>query len=187
MHRTWGGLVAGGLFVLPSLFILIALSWIYMAHGNLPVVAGLFYGIKPAVTALVAHAAWRIGSRTLKNGWLWSIAVAAFIAIFALQVPFPLIVLVAGVVGFLGGRFAPQRFTAGGAHAAEPQGRMAPPSSTMRHRYPSTPASAGAASAVILVVFLGVVGRRARPAGIDRRQPMRCSRRWPGSSPRPRC
>jgi len=92
MHRTWGGIIAGALFVLPSLFILIALSAIYMAWGETPLVAGLFYGIKPAVTAIVVQAAHRIGSRTLKNPWLWSIAAAAFVAIFALNVPFPLIV-----------------------------------------------------------------------------------------------
>ncbi|HJV71901.1 chromate efflux transporter [Ideonella sp.] len=116
MHRTWGGIVAGGLFVLPSLFILIALSWVYMAYGQVPVIAGLFYGIKPAVTALVVHAAWRVGSRALKNAWLWSIATAAFAAIFALNAPFPLIVLVAGIAGYLGGRVAPQKFSAGGGH-----------------------------------------------------------------------
>ena len=69
-------IVAGVLFVLPSLFILIGLSWVYMAHGDMPVIAGLFYGIKPAVTALVMHAAYRIGSRTLKNAWLWGIEYA---------------------------------------------------------------------------------------------------------------
>jgi chromate transporter len=116
MHRTWGGLVAGGLFVLPSLFILIALSWVYMAFGHVPVIAGLFYGIKPAVTALVVHAAWRVGSRTLKNAWLWGIAVAAFVAIFALRLPFPLIVLAAGCIGYVGGRVAPAKFSAGGGH-----------------------------------------------------------------------
>ena len=116
MFRTWGGIVAGVLFVLPSLFILIGLSWVYLAHGDVPAVAGVFYGIKPAVTALVAHAAWRIGSRTLKNAWLCGIALAAFVAIFALQVPFPLIVLSAGVIGFVGGRVAPASFAAGGGH-----------------------------------------------------------------------
>jgi chromate transporter len=118
MHRTWGGLVAGGLFVLPSLFILIALSWIYMAWGHVPVIAGFFYGIKPAVTALVVHAAWRVGSRTLKNAWLWSIAAGSFVAIFALDLPFPLIVLIAGIVGYVGGRVAPDRFKAGGGHGS---------------------------------------------------------------------
>ena len=85
MHRTRGGIAAGVLFVLPSLFILIGLSWMYMAYGHTPAVSGLFYGIKPAVTALVLHAAWRVGSRTLKNGWLWAIATAAFLAIFLLS------------------------------------------------------------------------------------------------------
>src|SRR5215212_7127105 len=74
MHRTWGGIVAGGLFVLPSVFILIALSWIYLAYGDVPLVAGIFYGIKPAVVAIVFAAAHRIGSRALKNAWLWTIA-----------------------------------------------------------------------------------------------------------------
>ncbi len=118
MHRTWGGIVAGGLFVLPSLFILIALSWVYMAWGHVPAVAGALYGIKPAVTAIVVSAAVRIGSRALKNGWLWGIAAAAFFAIFALGWPFPLIVLMAGVTGFIGGRVAPEKFSVGGGHGA---------------------------------------------------------------------
>lgn len=124
MHRTRGGIAAGVLFVLPSLFILIGLSWMYMAYGHTPAVSGLFYGIKPAVTALVLHAAWRVGSRTLKNGWLWAIATAAFLAIFLLAVPFPLIVLAAGLAGYLGGRYAPQRFNSAGGHgkAAAPAG-----------------------------------------------------------------
>ncbi|VFT51753.1 chromate transporter [Pseudomonas aeruginosa] len=106
MHRTWGGVIAGVLFVLPSLFILIALSWVYIAFGEVPVVAGLFYGIKPAVTAIVVQAAHRIGSRALKNNWLWAIAAASFVAIFALNIPFPLIVLGAAMIGYLGGRYA---------------------------------------------------------------------------------
>jgi chromate transporter len=118
MHRTWGGIVAGALFVLPSLFVLIALSWIYLAFGEVPAVAGVLYGIKPAVTAIVVFAAYRIGSRALKNGVLWAIAAAAFVAIFALHAPFPAIVLAAGIIGYLGGRLAPDRFRTGGAHAA---------------------------------------------------------------------
>jgi chromate transporter len=116
MHRTRGGIAAGALFVLPSLVLLIVLSWVYMRWGNTPLVAGLFYGIKPAVTAIVLHAAWRIGSRALKNAWLWAIATAAFVAIFALHAPFPAIVLVAAVTGVIGSRIAPQHFVAGGAH-----------------------------------------------------------------------
>src|SRR5437867_8081768 len=110
MHRTWGGVVAGALFVLPSLAVLIALSWIYMAYGEVPEVAGALYGVKPAVTAIVLHAAWRIGSRALTSPPLWAIAAAAFIAIYVFAVPFPAIVLAAGVIGALGGKFSPAQF-----------------------------------------------------------------------------
>ncbi len=116
LHGVRGGVVAGVLFMLPSLLLLIALSWLYIAYGQTSLVAGLFYGIKPAVTAIVLQAAHRIGGRTLKNTSLWAIAVAAFIAIFALDLPFPLIVLCAAVVGYLGGCFVPQHFRAGGGH-----------------------------------------------------------------------
>jgi chromate transporter len=122
MHRTWGGIVAGGLFVLPSVFILIALTWIYLAYGHLPAIAGVFYGIKPAVVAIVLAAAHRIGSRALKNAWLWAIAAAAFVAIFAFSVPFPAIVLTAALVGWFGGRYAPERFSAGGGHSGAKAG-----------------------------------------------------------------
>ena len=116
LHRTWGGIVAGGLFVLPSLFILIALSWVYVAFGEMPLVAGLFYGIKPAVTAIVLQAAYRIGGRVLKNKVLWAIAAASFLAIFAAGVPFPAIVATAALIGYIGGRVAPTGFTLGGGH-----------------------------------------------------------------------
>ena len=118
MHGTLGGIMAGVLFVLPSLGILIALTWIYLVFGDVPVVAGVLYGIKPAVTAIVVFAAYRIGSRALRNGALWAIAAAAFIAIFALHVPFPYIVLAAGIIGYVGGRIAPDRFKTGGGHGA---------------------------------------------------------------------
>ncbi len=118
LHRSWGGIVAGALFVLPSLLILILLSWLYIAFGEQPLVAGLFYGIKPVVTAIVLQAAQRIGSRTLKNRWLWSIAGAAFVAIFALQLPFPLIVCAAALCGLLIGRLRPAAFAASTTHAA---------------------------------------------------------------------
>jgi chromate transporter len=121
MHRTWGGIVAGALFVLPSLFILIALSWIYLRFGDVPLVAGIFFGLKPAVTALVVHAAHRIGTRALKNYWMWGIAAAAFIAIFAFNTPFPAIVVAAGLVGHFGSRVAPQVFALGGGHGSANQ------------------------------------------------------------------
>ena len=118
MHKRWGGVVAGALFILPSLAILIALSWIYVAFGDVPWVVGLFFGIKPAVTAIVVQAAHRIGSRALKNKVLWAIAAASFVAIFALNMPFPLIVAAAAAVGFLGGRLSPDIFQIGGGHGA---------------------------------------------------------------------
>jgi chromate transporter len=114
MHRTAGGLVAGVLFVLPSLFILIALSYIYMAHGSVPAIAGLLYGIKPAVVAVVLAAAWRIGGRALRHPALWVISVAAFVAIYVFDVPFPWIVLAAALVGAAGGRLMPHAFAVGG-------------------------------------------------------------------------
>ncbi len=116
MHGTWGGIVAGTLFVLPSLVILMALSWIYLAFGDVPAVAGVLYGIKPAVTAIVVYAAYRIGSRALSNSVLWALAAAAFVAIFALDVPFPAIVVAAGAIGYLGSRLAPDKFRSGGHH-----------------------------------------------------------------------
>nr|WP_314623460.1 chromate efflux transporter [uncultured Noviherbaspirillum sp.] len=118
MHRTVGGVLAGALFVLPSLGILILLSWIYLAYGSLPVVAGVLYGIKPAVVAIVLAAAWRLGSRSLRNGWLIAIAVAALLAIAVLQLPFPAIVLGAALIGIVGGRMLPQSFRPGGSHGA---------------------------------------------------------------------
>jgi chromate transporter len=114
LHRTWGGVIAGALFVLPSLVLLVALSWLYLAYGDVPVVAGVLYGVKPAVVAIVLHAAWRIGSRALKHPVLWGIAAAAFMAIFALQVPFPAIVVGAAIIGAIGGRIAPGAFAGAG-------------------------------------------------------------------------
>jgi chromate transporter len=117
MHGVRGGLAAGGLFVLPSLFILIALSWVYMRYGDVPAIAAILHGVKPAVVAIVLAAAWRIGTRTLRHPLLWAIAAAAFVALFALALPFPLVILGAAIAGIAGGRLAPQVFGAAG-HAA---------------------------------------------------------------------
>ena len=116
MHGVWGGIAAGVLFVIPSLFILIALTWVYLAYGDVPAVEGILYGIKPAVTAIVVFAAYRIGSRALKNNVLRAMAVLAFIAIFIFDIPFPYIVLMAGIIGYAGSHFAPDKFRAGGHH-----------------------------------------------------------------------
>jgi len=116
MHGIWGGVAAGVLFVLPSLFILSGLTWVYLAYGDVPAIEGVLYGIKPAVTAIVVFAAYRIGSRALKNNVLRAMAVLAFIAIFALDVPFPYIVLMAAIIGYIGSHIAPDKFRAGGHH-----------------------------------------------------------------------
>ncbi|MDH4275658.1 MAG: chromate efflux transporter, partial [Gammaproteobacteria bacterium] len=118
LHGTRGGIVAGTLFVLPSLFILSALTYVYLAFGDLTFVQGVFNGIKPAVVAIVMFAAWRIGTRALKNRLLWAFATISFVAIFALKIPFPYIVLTAGILGYVGGRVAPDKFTLGGGHGA---------------------------------------------------------------------
>lgn len=110
MHGIKGGLIAGILFVLPSLFILIALTWIYLVYGNTQIVAGVLYGVKPAVTAIVLFAAYRIGSRALKNNVLRAIAVIAFIAIFIFHVSFPYIVIGACILGYLGSHLVPDYF-----------------------------------------------------------------------------
>lgn len=116
MHRSWGGIIAGTLFVLPALFLLSVLGWIYLAFGHIPAIAGVLYGIKPAVTAIVLFAAYRIGSRALKNWLLWTLAALSFLVIFMFDTPFPLIVLLAAIFGALGGKFLPQKFTVGGGH-----------------------------------------------------------------------
>jgi chromate transporter len=114
LHRTRGALVAGLLFLLPSLLVLIVLSWLYMAYGHVAAIAGILYGIKPAVVAIVLAAAWRLGRRTLRSPALMAIAAGAFVAIAALQLPFPLIVLAAALMGMAGGRWLPAHFQAGG-------------------------------------------------------------------------
>jgi chromate transporter len=118
LHGIRGGLAAGALFVLPSLFLLLALSWMYAAFGDVPEVAGVLYGVKPAVIAIVAFAAWRLGSRTLRDPALWVIAAAAFAAIAFFEISFPYIILGAGLIGYLGGRIAPARFRGGAQHGA---------------------------------------------------------------------
>ena len=125
MHRTAGGVAAGALFVLPSLVVLSALSWLYVTYGNVPLVAAALYGVKPAVVAIVLHAAWRIGTRALRHPLLWMLAAAAFLASFAFNVPFPVIVLSAGVAGAIGGKLVPAAFArkAARADARHPTGR----------------------------------------------------------------
>ncbi len=116
LHKTWGGIVAGAFFVIPSIFILWALSYIYAAFGNIPWIAAIFYGLKPAVMAIVAVAVIRIGRKALKNEVMWTIAALAFVAIFFFKVPFPVIILSAGLIGFLGGYFWKSKFNVVSGH-----------------------------------------------------------------------
>lgn len=119
MHRTWGGIIAGSLFVLPSLLILILLTWVYLSYGHLQEIAGALYGIKPAVVAIVLFAAYRIGSRVLKHGALWLISAAAFIAVAVFSVPFPYIVLAAALLGYCGSLIKPEIFAQPVTHAED--------------------------------------------------------------------
>ncbi len=118
MHRTRGGLVAGGLFVLPGAIAIMTLSWIYALYGNVGIVSAFFFGLKCAVLAVVLQAVIRIGSRALKNTVMRSLAVAAFVLIFFVGVAFPVIVLGAGVIGFFGGRAGISAFQVGAGHGA---------------------------------------------------------------------
>ena len=118
MHRTWGGLIAGGLFVLPSLLILIGLSWVYMRFGDLPQVAAMLAGVKPAVVAIVLFAAYRIGSRVLKNKLLWCIALLAFVAITLIHLPFPLVIIAAALIGSVLHHYFPNQLNVMKAHAS---------------------------------------------------------------------
>jgi chromate transporter len=118
LHRTKGGLIAGTLFVLPGFLAILALSYVYVLLGRAPLVEGLFFGLKAAVLAVVVQAVVRIGSRTLRNAALRGIAAAAFVAIFFLDAPFPLIVLGAGVIGYVAGRKGLEQFRGGGGHSA---------------------------------------------------------------------
>jgi len=125
LHGVRGGIMAGVLFVLPSLLLLIALSWVYLSFGHLPAVAGILYGIKPAVTAIVLLAAWRIGARALKHWYLWGIAALSFIAMAVFNLPFPAILLAAALLGWLGMHWLPQIFQNGATgHAPSQKGAV---------------------------------------------------------------
>ena len=126
MHGTRGGLVAGGLFVLPGLVAIMALSWIYALSGNVGVVAGLFFGLKAAVLAVVAEAVLRIGRRALKSAPMVALAAASFVALFLFDLPFPAVVLAAGLAGYLGGRAGLPQFRVGGGHGTAGSAKTGP-------------------------------------------------------------
>jgi chromate transporter len=118
LHGARGGIAAGVLFVLPSMFILLGLSWLYMAGGGIAWVNGLFYGLTAAVIAIVISAVKRIGSKALKSPSLVVLAGLAFVAIFAFKVNFVIIILTAALIGYVGGKFYPKQFPAGKGHGS---------------------------------------------------------------------
>jgi chromate transporter len=137
LHRTWGGIVAGAFFVIPSIFILLLLGWIYAAYGNVPVINAAFYGLKPAVTAIVASATLQIGRRALKNEVMVLIAALAFFSIYFLDVAFPLIVLGAGMIGLAGGKIWPEKFYVIRPHGGETERAVIADDSEFEHDRPS--------------------------------------------------
>jgi chromate transporter len=137
LHRTWGGIVAGTLFVLPAAVLLWGLAWIYATHGAVPWIAALFYGLKPAVVAIVAVAVLRIGRRVLTRPVQWVIALTAFVAIFFLHVPFPAIIVGAAVAGILIGRWQPGQFSAMHGHAGTATAVIDDRENTFDHLRPS--------------------------------------------------
>src|SRR4051794_8097990 len=137
LHRTWGGIVAGALFVIPSIFVLWGLSYVYCAYGSIPWIAAIFYGLKPAVTAIVIAAVIRIGKKALRNEVMWSVAALAFIGIYFLRLPFPLIVLGAGAVGLVGGRFWPKKFEVSSGHGGKSDSVLGDEDLSAAHTRPS--------------------------------------------------
>ncbi len=149
MHKTRGGIAAGALFVLPSLVLLIALSWIYMAFGEQPLVAGLFYGIKPAVAAIILHALHRIASKSLGGVRArpvpWLIALASFVALAVVSLPFPLVVLSALLLGAVLARTAPDALASpshGGGHGSSSAAKAEPQRAALLGDDTPTPAHA---------------------------------------------
>ncbi|WP_333572343.1 chromate efflux transporter [Sphingomonas sp.] len=162
MHRTRGGIVAGGLFILPGVVSIMALSWIYALYGQLGFVSALFFGLKAAVLAIVLQAVARISARALKNRVMLGLAATAFVLIFFFRTPFPLIVLAAALIGYLGGRAGLDTFRLGGGHGAA-KGQVVEDAATLlgealpAHARLSVPQALGTA-AIWLTLWLVPVG-----------------------------
>jgi chromate transporter len=161
LHRTWGGVAAGVLFVLPSLFILIGLSYIYMVFGNVPWVAALLYGIKPAVAAIVVQAVHRMGSKTLKTPatapLLWAVAVLSFLTLYFLHLPFPLIVICAALIGVLGAKFVPKQLQSSTGHGTKKSATGTMPSAVIDDDTPTPEHALFKKSRLAAVIGVGAV------------------------------
>jgi len=156
LHRVKGGLVAGIMFVLPSVFVMFGLSWLYAVHGDVTWVSAIFAGLAPAVIAIVAAATIRIGTKALANGLMLGVAIAAFVAIFLLHVPFPLIVVGAVLIGVAGGAKRPDLFDVGVAHELEEQERIAIRDDAPRAPH-TLPSSARAARTLVIGLLVWLV------------------------------
>jgi chromate transporter len=158
MHRTLGGIMAGVLFVLPGVIAIMALSYVYAAWGSVPIVAALFFGLKAAVLAIVLEAVFRIGKRALKNQVLIALAAAAFVGIFFLNVPFPIIIFGAALIGFAGSAVGVAAFQGGGGHEPDKKDGEAAVDSLLGDRLPEharpTVGRALKSSAVWLALWL---------------------------------
>ena len=125
LHRIWGGIVAGVAFVLPSFFLLLGLSWVYVTHGDLRWIAGAFAGLAAAVVGVIAHALVRLAGATLANALMVAVAIVAFLAIFVIDVPFPIVIAVAAGIGIVGGIVRPSLFEVGVGRRLEEQTAVA--------------------------------------------------------------
>ena len=137
LHRTAGGILAGALFVIPSIFVLWTLSFIYAAYGSVPWIAAIFYGFKPVVVAIVVIAVIRIGRKALKNAVMYAIAVFAFVALYFFKVPFPAVIVGAGVIGFIGGKFWAAKFDVISGHDETRPGDILEDEAANGHTKPS--------------------------------------------------
>jgi len=160
LHRTWGGIVAGVLFVLPSAFILFGLSWLYMAGQKIAWLASVFHGLKPAVLAVIAVALLRIGSKVLKNGVMWSIAALAFAGIFFAKLPFPLIIGLAALAGWIGGKIRQDKFLVATGHGAPSASAASPVENAVNaeHTRPSWRRSLRVLAVCLALWWLPVIG-----------------------------
>lgn len=154
LHRTIGGIIAGALFVLPGALLIWAVSVVYVLWGDVPLIAAVFYGLKPAVMAIVAFAVYRIGQKILKRPAMWAIASAAFIGIFFLGLPFPLIILSAGIIGLIGGKYLPKQFAAPNPHG---HGEKSPAKAAPVSRRPRLRRTAAVAGLCLSAWFLPVL------------------------------
>src|SRR5215207_8667235 len=158
MHRTLGGIIAGGLFIVPGVIAIMALSYIYAGWGNVPIIVALFFGLKAAVLAIVLEAVFRIGKRSLKNWPLIALAAAAFIGIFFFAVSFPIIVFGAAFIGFVAGAIGVEAFQGGGGHGSSNKGKEAVVDSLLGEQLPEharpTVARALKSSSVWLALWL---------------------------------